>query len=52
MELTREEKHELYTCISCRLGIIETGEVMMRAVDAERSGQSKKIFIQRTERFN
>tara|TARA_R100001039_G_scaffold10623_1_gene5496 strand:+ start:75481 stop:75690 length:210 start_codon:yes stop_codon:yes gene_type:complete len=42
-ELTQQEKKDLYICIACRLGIIETGEVMMRASDAERSGQKDKI---------
>lgn len=41
--LTAKEKTELYLCISARLGFIETGEVSMRAVDAQNSGQKNKI---------
>lgn len=48
-ELTQQEKEELYYCISCRLGIIETGMPNMRAVDAEKSGQNKKIKALSTE---
>ena len=43
MELTKREKEELYTCISARLGYIETGEIMLRATDAQNSSQHKKI---------
>ncbi len=43
VELTREEKEELYYSISCRLGIIETGTPMMRAKDAVNCGEQRKI---------
>lgn len=42
-ELSDKVKQELYICISCRLGIIETGEPSMRAVDAANSGNNNKI---------
>lgn len=42
-ELSDKVKQELYICISCRLGIIETGEPSMRAIDAENSGKNGKI---------
>lgn len=48
-ELSQEEREELYYCISCRLGIIETGTPNMRAVDAEKSGQNRKIKALSTE---
>ena len=48
-ELSEEEKLELYYCISCRLGIIETGQANMRAIDAANSGQHKRIKALSTE---
>lgn len=39
----KQEKEDVYIAISCRLGIIETGEPMLRATDAQRSGQPHKI---------
>lgn len=42
-ELTPEEREALYLSISCRLGLIETGEPALRAIDAERSGQKHRI---------
>ena len=48
-ELTQEEKEELYYCISCRLGFIETGTPNMRAIDAINSGQQNKIKALSTE---
>jgi hypothetical protein len=44
MILSNEDKQELYYCICCRLGIIETGDPTMRASDAIKQGQHKKIF--------
>jgi len=41
--LTETEKEQLYLCISCRLGIIETGIPSMRAIDAQNSGKNDKI---------
>lgn len=48
-ELSQYEKEELYYCISCRLGIIETGTPNMRAIDAKNSGQQKRIKALTTE---
>jgi hypothetical protein len=48
-ELTENEIEELYYCISCRLGIIETGTPNMRAIDAENAGEKKKIKVLSTE---
>ena len=43
MNLSKEDKQELYYCICCRLGIIETGDPTMRASDAIKQGQHKMI---------
>lgn len=43
VELSQQEKTELYVCISCRLGIIETGDPMLRAIDAQNSKQNHRI---------
>lgn len=43
IELPKEVKQQLYLCISCRLGIIETGDPMLRAIDAQNSKQNHKI---------
>lgn len=48
-ELSQNEKEELYYCISCRLGIIETGTPNMRAIDAEKAGENRKIKALTTE---
>lgn len=42
-ELTKDEKHELYICISCRIGIIETGVSCLRAADAKNCGKQHLI---------
>ena len=41
--LTQDEKEQLYNCISCRLGIIETGTLMMRSRDAINCGKQNQI---------
>ena len=41
--LTKEEREIIYTSLSLRAGHIETGDAMIRAVDAKNSGQSKLI---------
>ena len=43
--LTKEEKENIYTSLSCRLGIIETGSPMLRAKDAEKCGGEYKKKI-------
>jgi hypothetical protein len=48
-ELDRDLVEQLYYCISCRLGIIETGEPSIRTEDAIRSGQHKLIKPLSTE---
>ena len=42
-ELTPKEREELYLSISCRLGLIETGEPALRAIDAVNSGQRHRL---------
>ena len=43
LALTPALANELYTCISVRLALIETGDPVLRAVDAVNSGQPKLV---------
>lgn len=43
--LTLEEKANIIISLSCRLGIIETGEPMLRALDAMKCGGEYKKKI-------
>jgi hypothetical protein len=44
LTLTPNEAEALYLAIACRLGLIETGVPMMRAVDAEAQGKKVKAL--------
>lgn len=44
IELTPDEKEEIFLSLSIRCGYIETGTIN-RAVDLERSGQKDKIRV-------
>lgn len=48
-ELDKDIIEELYYCISCRLGFIETGHPSLRIEDAIKSGQHKLIKPLSTE---
>lgn len=48
---TEEEKKEIIIAIHTRLGYMETGEVMLRARDAESAGMQKKIKALSTDQM-
>lgn len=43
IQLTQQEREDLYLCIVTRLGYVETGEVALRARDAKNAGWDNKI---------
>jgi hypothetical protein len=49
--LTEEEHEIIHYALSMRAGYIETGDALMRAVDAKRSGHSKLIRPLSTEQM-
>lgn len=42
--LTREEKEMIYFSLSMRAGYIETGDIGLRAIDAEKQGKNVKAL--------
>ena len=43
IELNKKEIDNIILCLQIRLGIIETGDPMIRAIDAQKMGQRDKI---------
>lgn len=50
MTFTREEAEQLYICIGCRIGIIETGEPLLRATDVARMDRDSEYKIRALSR--
>ncbi len=51
MTITADEKENILLSLNMRLAFIETGDPVLRASDAERSGQRTRIRVLKTEQM-